>query len=221
MDWKIIPIFAVLFLLLIPFAWAKQPAKYMSVFPFGADDFIMYAMTFMPSLDLTIKNLIVTGVLTAYETHFINTTVTEINVTSNMTVQDTVTAKYFNGSWNGSEALNNSIKEYVDSQDIAFNDSMKGYADSQDTAFNDSIKLYVDSQDTAFNDSIKVYVDTQDTAFNDSMKDYADDKFVDASGDNVTGPLEMGLDANITDANSGSYMYFKPGGAFIVHLEAG
>ena len=93
MDWKIIPIFAVLFLLLIPFAWAKQPPKYMPVFPFGADDFIMYAMTFMPSLDLTIKNLVVTGVLYANETHFTNTTVAEINVTSNMTVQDTVTAE--------------------------------------------------------------------------------------------------------------------------------
>ena len=62
-------------------AQAKQPEKYMQVFPFGADDFIMYVLTFMPSLDVTIRNLVVTGVLTASETHFINTTVININVT--------------------------------------------------------------------------------------------------------------------------------------------
>lgn len=44
--------------------------------------------------------------------------------------------------------------------------------------------------------------------------------WVERSGDNMTGNLEMGTDANITDTNSGTYTYFKPGGAFIVHLGA-
>ena len=43
--------------------------------------------------------------------------------------------------------------------------------------------------------------------------------WVERSGDNMTGNLEMGTDANITDANSGTYGYFKPGGAFVIHLE--
>jgi len=42
----------------------------------------MYAKTFTPSLDLTVRNLDVSGVLTANETHFTNTTVININVTN-------------------------------------------------------------------------------------------------------------------------------------------
>lgn len=44
--------------------------------------------------------------------------------------------------------------------------------------------------------------------------------WVDESGDTMTGNLNMD-EANITDANSGTYTYFRPGGAYVVHLEAG
>lgn len=93
---------------LIAFANVSQArrSRYMPSFPFGSDDFIMYSKTFFPTLNLVIKNLDVTGVLNANETHFTNTTVIDVNVTRNLTVEDTVTAKHFNGSWNGSPTGN-------------------------------------------------------------------------------------------------------------------
>ena len=185
-------------------AQAKQPEKYMQVFPFGADDFIMYALTFLPSLDLTIKTLVVTGVLYANETHFTNTTVIDINVTSNITVLDTVTAKYFNGSWNGtSTGDGGDVHEAIyplrnDTNKIWLNDIFIN--DTEESGLNVNASNYWDNMNTP-------------------PAIWSRDDYVNESGDNVTGNLEMGTDANITDANSGSYMYFKPGGATIIHLE--
>lgn len=109
------------------------------------------------------------------------------------------------------DALNSTMTDLL----AYFNISMDTYVDALHLAQNTTISIYVRD----VNGTMKLYVDSQDTAFNNSMKEYADDTFVDESGDNMTGNLEMGTDANISDANSKSYFYWRGGGARILHLE--
>ena len=69
-----------------------------AVFSDEIDSFAMYVKSIFPFLSVEIKNLNISGVFHANETHITNTTIINVNVTSNITVADTVTAKYFNGS---------------------------------------------------------------------------------------------------------------------------
>lgn len=70
-------------------------------------------------------------------------------------------------------AWNNSMKNYVDGQDVIFNNSLKAYVDLMDTTFNNSLKAYIDARDIAFNNTLKAYTDTQDAATNTSATTYA------------------------------------------------
>ena len=239
MNWKIIPIFAVLFLLLIPFAWAKQPAKYMPVFPFGADDFIMYALTFLPHITLPSLNVTLL--------HVTNTTVTYINMTGNITFNANNTYSIGDAE-NYAESLFvnvlNAVTGYIGTlyggiiyeAGVSLTDK---YIELTDTFGGDVSGTYdnllvEDTQGLSYtNITDNPWIeDAQEGDLNTNASDYWDnlntppaiwsrDDYVNETGDTMTGNLNMDTDANTTDANSGTYTYFRPGGAFVVHLEAG
>ena len=143
-------------------AQASKPSKYMPVFPFGADDFIMYALTFMPYITFPSLNVTVLNV--------INTTVVNINVTNNMTVQDTVTAKYFNGSWNGSVARSATLIVCAsDSKDKTNCDYLCNGTEDQVVINNAIADLpatggLIKLMDGTFNISDSITIDVDDTA---------------------------------------------------------
>lgn len=75
---------------------AKPPQKYMRVFPFGADDYMMYVEVFSPSLSPTFHNLTVTEALSVAEIHHINRTYTSIEVYENISTADTIISPIIN-----------------------------------------------------------------------------------------------------------------------------
>ncbi len=68
---------------------------------------------------------------------------------------------------------NESLKEYVDTQDTTFNDSMKDYVDT-----NFPTKTNLDDNITSANDSMKLYVDARDIHYNGTMTNYTNATYV-------------------------------------------
>ena len=74
-------------------------------------------------------------------------------------------------------AINTSMKNYVDFQDLAFNTSVNNYIAEN----NVSVNNYIDSQDLAYNDSVKNYIAEN----NASVNNYITGSYINISGENA------------------------------------
>src|SRR3989338_7338597 len=114
----------------------------------------------------------------------------DANVTGNLFINNLKAITWTN-AFNGTLARNSTIATYILAKDGLYNNTIKSYLDAKDLSFNTSLKNYLDTKDTNFNNTLKSYLDAKDTSFNNSIASWAGIKFVNASGDTLTGTFNF------------------------------